>query len=211
MDGEKEKIVDNQEHHGDLAKPKLVGGIPLDFDGISKSPGGEVGVEGVSGQRIKVRVKDDNIHILSLGDYQASFNAEIKTGKDGKDYLSFAIFTREPETNERNPDFYAGRLADSAIDYFGKKHEIAGILIEWHPGSDNYEKYFQLKKQLLAEGSEEQAKQKAALGTWEGSRIAQPHGFIRVEIEEQEEKIERDQRLGEGEKPGIILRGKFYK
>lgn len=210
MDGEKEKIVDNQEQHEDLAKPKLIGGIPLNFDEISKSPGGEVEVEGVSGQRIKVRVKDNNIHILSLRN-EASFNAEIKTGEDGKYYLSFAIFTKEPETNKPNPDFYAGRLADAAIDYFGKKHEIAGILIEWQPGSDNYEKYFQLKKQFLAEEPEEQAKQKAALGTWEGSRIAQPHGFIRVEIEEQKEKIERDQRLGEGEKPGIILRGKFYK
>lgn len=210
MDGEKEKIVDNQEQNVDLAKSKLVGGIPLDFDEISKRSEGKAEVKGVSGQKIKVTVDDKNITIISLQN-EASFAAEIKTGEDGKDYLSFAIFTREPETNKPNPDFYAGRLADAAIDYFGKKHELAGILIEWQPGSDNYIKYFQLKNQFLVKESEEQAKQKAALGTWTGSRIAQPHGFKRVEIEEQVEKIERDQVLGKGEKPATIVRGRLYR
>lgn len=79
---------------------------------------------------------------------------------------------------------------------------------------------FKLKEESIADfksqgksdsEAEDLAKQKAALNTWTGTRLAQPHGFTKVEIAEEEEIIERDQTLGEGEKPVIIVRGKFYK
>lgn len=213
--------MDNQEQQGSLREPKLVGGIPLNFEEISKKPGGKTVVKGLSGQLINITVGLRNIEIEPQG-IDVYLKAKVETDENQKNYLRFLIraISLEDTTEERSPDFYAKRLADEAIDYFGKKYEISGIFFDWLPYSDNYKRYFKLKEKFIADfksqgksDSEREylAKQKAALGTWTGTRLAQPHGFTKVEIAEEEEKIEQDQTLGEGEKPAIIVRGKFYK
>ena len=137
----------------------------------------------------------------------------VETDASHKNYLRFTIRAID-ETRDRSPDFYAKKLADETIDYFGKKYEISGILFDWLSYSDNYKSYFQLKEEFIADfkshgksdsEAEDLAKQKAALNTWTGTRLAQPHGFTKVDVLEKEETFE------EGGKPEIVVRGKFYK
>ena len=205
--------MDSQEQGG-LEEPKLVGGIPLNFEEISKKPGGKATVKGLSGQLIDVSVGPKNIDIDPRVNLDIHFYASIITDENQKNYLSFTIQTRGYGAKKQFEDFYAKAIADEVISYFEKKFEISGIMFDWRSYSDNYKKYFDLKKEFLSElkaqgkndtESEEFTKQKAALGTWTGRRLAQPHGFTKVEVSEKEEVTDPKA------EPEMVVRGKFYK
>ena len=206
--------MDGQEQQGNLKEPKLVGGIPLNFEEISKKTGGKATVKGLSGQLIDVSVGPKNIDIDSRVNLDIHFYASVITDKNQKNYLSFTIQTRGYGAKKQFEDFYAKKIADETINYFGKMYEISGIMFDWFSYSDNFKKYFDLKKEFLTnfrlQGKSETeaeglAKQNAALGTWTGTRLAQPHGFTKVETKEEKE-IEDPE-----EEPEMVVRGKFYK
>lgn len=133
--------MDNQEQQGNLREPKLVGGIPLNFEEVSKKPGGKTVVKGLSGQLINITVGPRNIEIEPQW-VDVYLKANVETDENQKNYLRFLIRVIDHATGDRSPDFYAKKLADEAIDYFGKKYEISGIFFDWFPYSDNYKRYF---------------------------------------------------------------------
>ncbi len=190
--------MDGQEQQGNLKEPKLVGGIPLNFEEISKKPGGKATVKGLSGQLIDVSVGPKNIDIDSRVNLDIHFYASIITDENQKNYLSFTIQTREYGAKKQFEDFYAKEIADETINYFGKMYEISGIIFDWRSYSDNYKKYFELKKMGKTDSE-------AAFGTWTGYRLAKPHGFAKVEVLEKEELTDPKS------EPEMVVRGKFYK
>ena len=190
--------MDNQEQQAELKNPKLVGGIPLNFEEISKNPEGKAIVKGVSGRKIGIEVKPHKIDVYPIAATDVYFSAKIISDQDHGNFLSFSIRTKELGADNPMEDFYAKKLADEAISYFEKDYQITGIMFDWRSLGDNYKKYFELKRMGKTD-------QEAALGTWTGSQLAQPHGFTKVEV--WEGKATTDPKA----EPEMVVRGKFYK
>lgn len=174
----------------------LVGGIRFDPQRIKDKHNGKLITLGASGAPILIEVGQSVIKISLIMNSEIHFTAALKNNERKKTFVMFDIRTKKRATEEKAPDFYAKELVDVAMKYFSNKNNIDGIESVWYADSDNYKKYFELKKQFLAKPEEKQtnskrieaeARKHAALGTWTGIKIAQQYGFREAYVKETNE------------------------
>jgi hypothetical protein len=185
-----------------------VGGIRLDFDRIVKKHNGNLTTIGASGKLIDVEAKPDYIFIKPFGKSDVYFSAKLERNEEGKNLIEFSIRTKETLTEERNPDFRAEKLVNATMEYFRKENNIDGLEFRWLKYSDEYEKYREKQKQLLSKSAkytinEEEVKKMASMETWIGKKVALPHGFDQVRVEEITEE--------DGGEKYPVIKGYFYK
>lgn len=178
------------------AEAPLVGGIRLDPERIKTKHNGKLITVGNSGESIQIEVASNRISVELVSEPDIHFEAKLEKDEEGKTFIEFFVRTKEVVTEKRASDFYAEKLADAAIEYFSKENDIYGIKFRWYDYSDEYKKYFELKKKILeelsktqtnSEEAESKAKKRAAFGTWTGEKVALTHGFNEVYIEETKE------------------------
>jgi hypothetical protein len=191
------------------AEAPFVGGIKLDLGRIKDKHGGKIITNGISGGKIEIKVDSKNVKIKSLDDDSgAYFQAELKENIGGEKMIEFVARTKELESSERHLDFHAKELADAIIKYFGKENNIDGLEFRWLEYSDEFEKYREKQKQLLGKSvkytiSEDEVRKQASMETWLGKKVALPHGFDKVRVEETMEE--------DGGEKFPVVKGYFYK
>lgn len=228
-----EKEQGNPSPQFDPEQAPLVGGIPVDFKATSLLEGRSSEVTGRdTGHKISIKATDYEIEIVDTVDSRYFFKVEFFPDVDPddeeaiKNTIAFDMRTVwwDGDKRVRQPDFRVKELAEAAIQYFEEKYgELNGVSFQfegkryingkgWQPPSDNYARYFEMKKKFLEENSargmvmeeaERMAQEQAAFTTWSGENIAKPRGFTRVrDLEEYSNpQTEQEEVIGQFVRP----------